>query len=92
MNGMVKILFSAFVAAGIAALSVRLGIGQNENAITIGAIMLLVPGLAFSTAMRDLLSGDLLAGSLKMIQACLCALMIAFGYMAAISLIGGVLA
>ena len=91
MNGMVKILFSSFVAAGIATLSVHLGIGQNETAITIGAIMLLVPGLAFSTAMRDLLSGDLLAGSLKMIQACLCALMIAFGYMAAVSLIGGIL-
>jgi uncharacterized membrane protein YjjP (DUF1212 family) len=51
--------------------------------------MLLVPGLSFGSAMRDLLYGDLLAGTLKTVQACLSALMIAFGYMIATLIVGG---
>ncbi len=91
LNSMAKMVISSFAAAFIAGLSVKLGIGQNNETIIIGSIMLLVPGLAFGSALRDLLYGDLLAGILKTLQACLAALMIAFGYMIAVSLLGGVL-
>ena len=87
---MAKTVFSSFTAAILALLSVKLGIGNNPDAIIIGALMLLVPGLAFGTALRDLLCGDLLAGTLKTLQAFLAALMIAFGYVLAATLAGGV--
>lgn len=90
LNAMAKMVFSSFVAASLALLSVRLGLGSNQDAIIIGSIMLLVPGLAFGTALRDLLCGDLLAGSLKTVQAILAALMIAFGYMLATLITGAV--
>ncbi len=90
LNFMAKTVLSSFMAALVAMVSVKLGIGENPDAIIIGALMLLVPGLAFGTALRDLLFGDLLAGTLKTLQACLAALMIAFGYMLAALLMGGV--
>ena len=88
-NSMAKTIFSSFFASFIAALAVKLGIGKSMEAIITGSIMLLVPGLAFGAAMRDLLGGDLLAGMLKTLQACISALMIAFGYLLAMSLLGG---
>ena len=57
--------------------------------IMIGTIMLQIPGLAFGTALRDLLGGDLLAGSLRLIQSLLAAAMIAFGYMLPMMVMGG---
>ena len=90
LNPMAKMVFSSFVAALLALLAVKIGFGSNQDAIIIGSIMLLVPGLAFGTALRDLLCGDLLAGSLKTVQAVLSALMIAFGYMLATIVAGGV--
>jgi uncharacterized membrane protein YjjB (DUF3815 family) len=55
-----------------------------------GVIMLLVPGMAFGTAMRDLFYGDLIAGALKTLQAVLTSLMIAFGYVLAMNIFGNV--
>lgn len=90
LNSMAKTIISAMLATLIAELSVRMGIGGNSGAIIIGAIMLLVPGLAFGTAIKDLLCGDLIAGSLKTLQACLMAIMIAFGYVVGMGILGGV--
>ena len=80
MTGIAKTVVSSFISSVIAVLSVRFGVGSNEDVIIIAFIMLLVPGVAFGTAMRDLFCGDLAAGSLKILQAFLLALMIAFGY------------
>ncbi len=90
LNSMAKTLLSSFVAAALAAISTKIGIGDNSGIIIIGVIMILVPGISFVTALRDLLCGDLLTGSLKTLQACLGALMIAFGYLLAMTLLGGV--
>lgn len=89
INTMAKTVVSSFLASLIAGIAVLLGFGNNSDVIIISIIMILVPGLAFGTALRDLLYGDLLTGSLKTLQACLGALMIAFGYMLAASLLGG---
>ena len=89
LNIMAKTVISSFAATILAALSVKLGIGDSVDYIMIGAIMVLVPGVAFGTAMRDLLCGDLLAGTLKTLQACMLALMIAFGYMMGMMVMGG---
>ena len=89
VNPLVRTLFSSVVITLLVGASVRLGIGQNPEAIIAGSIMIIVPGVAFCTAMQDLLDGDLLAGSLKTVQACLCALMIGFGYVVGGALIGG---
>ena len=86
---MAKTVFASFVTTTLALLPVRLGMDLNTSAIITGSIMLLVPGLAFGTALRDLLCGDLLAGTLKTVHAILAALMIAFGYMLGAIVMGG---
>ena len=91
MNSLAKILINSLVGGFLSCLAVRIGLGENLSAIMIGNIMLQIPGLAFGTALRDLLGGDLLAGSLRTIQALLSAAMIAFGYMLAMIVAGGAL-
>ena len=65
---------------------VHMGFGHNVDKIIIGTIMLEIPGLSFGNALRDLLWGDTLAGTMRFIQAILQTLMIALGYMAALTL------
>ena len=87
VNVMAKTVISAAIAAAIAIVTARFEIADSADYVIIGAIMVLVPGVSFGTAMRDLLYGDLLAGTLKTLQAILLALMIAFGYMISVELL-----
>lgn len=86
INGMVKSLVSSFAAGVLSVVCVLVGFGNNVDKIIIGTIMLEIPGLSFGNALRDLLCGDTLSGTMRFIQAVLQALMIALGYMAALVL------
>ena len=89
MNAIAKHVLSSFAATLLAGILVALFDGDG-GVVIMGSLMLLVPGVAIGTAMRDIFCGDILAGTLKLIQACLSALMLAFGYMFAIWIMGGV--
>ncbi len=67
------------LTAFIALSSTHLGIAHNSDKIIIGSIMLLVPGLAITNAIRDTISGDLIAGISRGIEAFLIAIAIAVG-------------
>lgn len=54
-------------------------IGIKLDTIIIGGIMLLVPGLAITNAMRDMMSGDLVSGTARAIEAFLISVAIAAG-------------
>ncbi len=83
INAMARTVISSFLAGVLSVLLVKLRLGENVDKIVIGTIMLEVPGLSFGNALRDLFCGDTLSGTLRLIQALLQALMMAFGYMAA---------
>ena len=87
INSLVKSLISSFASGILSVLCVTIGFGDNVDKIIIGTIMLEIPGLSFGNALRDLLCGDTLAGTMRFIQAILQALMIALGYMAALVLL-----
>lgn len=86
INSMVKSLISSFAAGVMSVACVHMGFGHHVDKIIIGTIMLEIPGLSFGNALRDLLWGDTLAGTMRFIQAILQTLMIALGYMAALTL------
>ena len=88
LNSMAKTVISSFISAMLAGVAFILLPDINVDSIIIGAIMLLVPGLMFGTSMKDLLCGDLIAGTLKILQAFIQTLMIGFGYMLAYAFIG----
>lgn len=69
--------------------SVTLGLGVSSDKIIIGNIMLLIPGLALTNAIRDLIGGDIMSGVLRFCEACLVALAIAGGFFIAVMLTGG---
>ena len=55
------------------------GIAQNSDTIIIGAMMLLVPGLVFTNALRDMIYGDTSSGINKCVQVLLIASAMALG-------------
>ena len=69
----------AFTAYGIG----RLGLAPNPDEVIIGALMLLVPGLLFTNAMRDVIYGDTNSGVNRIVQVLLVAVAIALGTAAA---------
>ncbi len=88
MNKMLYTVAQSFVGAICGLLLVHFGIGQNIDMVMIGTIMLLIPGLAFGNAVRDLLFGDTVSGIIQLVQAVLTAVMVAFGYIVAIMFFG----
>lgn len=84
-----KFLSSFFVTAA-AFFAVRLGITPSADEVIIGNIMLLIPGLGFTNALRDLFVGDSIAGILRSIEALLSAVGIAAGYFLFVLIAGGV--
>lgn len=88
INKMLYTVAESFVGAICGLLLVHFGIGQNIDMVMIGTIMLLIPGLAFGNAVRDLLFGDTVSGIIQLVQAVLTAVMVAFGFIVAIMLFG----
>lgn len=67
------------VIAVLALLSCRLFLSLQLSSVVTGAIMNLVPGLALTNSMRDVIAGDFLAGLTKLTEALLSAAGIALG-------------
>ncbi len=74
---------AAFPMAVLAYLLGYFGIAPNPDCVIIGALMLLVPGLLFTNAMRDIIFGDTNSGINRIIQVLLIAFAIALGTAAA---------
>jgi uncharacterized membrane protein YjjP (DUF1212 family) len=81
---------SAFFVTAMAFFAVKLGLSASSDKIIIGNIMLLIPGLGFTNALRDLFVGDSIAGILRSIEALLSAVGIAAGYFLFVLIAGGV--
>ena len=91
MNGVLHSLLASAMTALVVVFLVKLGIGHTPSNITIGNIMLLIPGVAFTTALRDLTNGDTLSGLLGLSEAVIKAIAIAIGFAAVLVGIGGAL-
>lgn len=73
-----KVFASMFVSA-CSILVLQTGLPVLQDKIIIGAIMTLVPGITFTTSIRDFHNGDYLSGTIHLIDALLTALCIAVG-------------
>ena len=85
----VKFVCSFFVTA-FAFGFLRIGWISNVDMVIIGNIMVLIPGVGLTNALRDLFVGDSIAGLLRTIEAILIALAIAAGYFLFVWMMGGV--
>lgn len=75
------------IATLCAVAACALGLGSNPGQVIIGAIMPLVPGVSFTSAIRDIANADYIAGSVRLIDALLIAFCIAGGVGLAYSLV-----
>lgn len=88
-NTFLSTLIFSFTGGLLAIFFVRIGIGDSVHMISIGNIMLLIPGVVLTNSMRDMFKGDTISGALKFTEALLLAMTIAFGFAIA-ALVGGI--
>jgi len=89
-NPFFKTISASFLMAVLAYLTNIIGISHNVDAVIIGALMILVPGLIFTNAMRDIIYGDTNSGVNRIVQVFLIAAAIALGTGAAWKLISSI--
>lgn len=63
----------------IAVLLYRVGLGHHLDMMTIGSIIPLVPGVAFTNAIRDIADEDYIAGAVRLLDVLLVTFCVAFG-------------
>eukprot|EP00828_Plagiopyla_frontata_P019998 TRINITY_DN2553_c0_g1_i2.p1 TRINITY_DN2553_c0_g1~~TRINITY_DN2553_c0_g1_i2.p1 ORF type:complete len:320 (+),score=24.56 TRINITY_DN2553_c0_g1_i2:177-1136(+) len=85
INEFFKNFLCGSITALFAILLVKFHLGANLDMIIIGSIMLLVPGLTITNAIRDTIAGDILSGITKACEALLIAVSIAGGTGAVLS-------
>lgn len=82
-NQFFRTIAAAFPMALLAYALEALGLTAHVDAVNIGALMILVPGLLFTNAMRDIIFGDTNSGINRIVQVLLIAAAIALGTAAA---------
>ena len=87
-NPIFSTLAASFLMALLAYGLGAAGIAANADTVIIGAMMILVPGLVFTNALRDMIYGDINSGINKCVQVLLIASVMALGSAAARNLAG----
>lgn len=82
-NQFFRTIAAAFPMALLAYAMQAVGLSHNADMVIIGALMILVPGLLFTNAMRDIIFGDTNSGTNRIVQVFLIAAAIALGTAAA---------
>lgn len=88
MNEVTFQFAASFLTGCVICVSVLICPFLHMDKIMIGDIMLLIPGLMSTNAIRDVLIGDTLSGIIRLIAALLLAAALALGFMGAIILFG----
>lgn len=79
LSRIVSNILGAAIVTLLCTAAQKLGIGHHMNFMIIGSIMPLVPGVAFTNAIRDIANGDYLSGAVRMLDAMLVFVCIAVG-------------
>ena len=78
-NSFFRTVVCSTVGSLLSLLLVRLGFGYDVDTVTIGVLMVLVPGVALTNAMREIMAGDIISGLSRTADAILVASAIALG-------------
>ena len=89
INNLVYTLLSSIVLSSIAIFSYKLNLINNLQSTIIGCLMILTPGVAITNSLRDIMSGDYISGTARMLEALLTATFIAVGVGIMMVILGG---
>ncbi len=79
-----KTLIESTAGGILSFLPLIFGLNTHPDKIMTGTIMLLIPGMSIGNAMKDMMSGDIIAGILQLADAVVTAFAIALGFAAAL--------
>ena len=79
MNSFFNTSISAGILALLSIISIKINLANDMDKVIIGSLMLLVPGLAITNAIRDIVAGDLVSGLVRTAEAFLTAIAVAIG-------------
>lgn len=79
MSKIVANMIGSAFATSLCLVMYHLGIGHHMSSMIIGAVVPLVPGVAFTNAIRDIANGDYIAGTVRLLDALLVFVSIALG-------------
>ena len=91
LNGILQAFFSSILAALTVVLLQAAGLPCIAARAVTGNIMLLIPGLALTASLRDMICGDTISGLLGFSEAIVKALAVAAGFAAVLYGLGGLL-
>lgn len=83
-----RTLIEAIVAGILSFIPSLIGLNNHPDKIMIGTIMLLIPGMSIGASIKDLMSGNPIAGLLQFTEAIITAFAIALGFAVSIILFG----
>jgi len=79
-NAFLSALICSCLGGFLATMAVRFGLGRSVDMISIGNIMLLIPGIPLTNSLRDMFSGNTISGLLRFFEAVILAMVVAFGF------------
>lgn len=88
-NQLAMMFVISFLSGLITIVMMHIGIGDHQDKIMIGGIMLLIPGIAMTNSIRDMLTGDIVTGMLRLVDSILRAAAIACGFALSLMITGG---
>lgn len=81
----------AFLIGTLAVIFVKLGFGRNLDCIVVGNMMLMIPGVAITNSIRDMISGDTMSGLLRFVESIIKAIAVTLGFVLATFYLGGII-
>ena len=94
INKFITIIFGSMTVALLSTLLVQVGVLTSNNMVVIGGIMPLLPGVVFTTSIRELYNKNYVSGLIKLADTLLSTMCIAIGIYIPIVLthyLGGIL-
>lgn len=80
LNPLISTFICALTGSIVIIILIRLGIGHSVDAIMIGCVMLMIPGLGLTSSLRDMITGDTMSGLLGLCEAVIKAIVLAVGF------------
>ncbi|MDD7466535.1 MAG: threonine/serine exporter family protein [Floccifex porci] len=87
MNDFINNVIASMLLAILSIFFKKVFLVIDVNVVVISGIMLLIPGLAFTNAIRDTIAGDYLSGVSRVMETLVCACAIALGVMVVFSVV-----
>lgn len=87
LNRFVSLCTCSILAGALAVLSIRLGLADSADMISIGNIMIFIPGVIFTSAIQEIFSDNMMSGFTKILEAVVISIVIATGFVLVNSLL-----